>query len=175
MPIQPMSNRSSMPSRPSVASALHFTPLEWDLLVGLPRQVLIAATAAEHDTPKHTVAEGLAGIEAIAAGRASPSRLVRDVVAAIYAEPLEDSPATGELTDPATGLAGMLAECRAAARLLTDRTPAEDAAAYRGWLAGIATTVCAAARTGGVLGFGGTPVSAAERRFLDELDAALRP
>ncbi len=172
MPIQPMPDRSWMPGRSSIASALQFTPAEWHLLVRLPRQVLIAATSAEHDTAKHTVAEGLAGIEAIAAGRASPSRLVRDVVAAIYAEP-DDVPVAGELTDPETGIASVLSECRVAAELLADRTPAPDAAAYRAWLSDIATTVCAAARTGGLLGFGGTPVSEAERLFLDELAAAL--
>jgi hypothetical protein len=174
MPIQPK------PGRSPVVSALQFAPAEWDLLTRLPRRVLIAATAVEiaataveHGSTRYTVAEGLAGIEAIAAGRASPSRLVRDIVAAIYAEPDDDPSAAEELTDPQTGIASMLAECRAAARLLADRTPAVDAAAYRGWLSDIAATVCAAARTGGISG--STAVSAAEQTFLDQLAAALAP
>jgi hypothetical protein len=135
--------------------------------------VLIAATSAERDNAKHTVAEGLAGIEAIAAGRASTSRLVREVVAAIYAEPDEDVPAAEEFSDPDLGIAGVLAECRAVARLLGERVPPLDAAAYRQWLSDIATTVCAAARSGGLLGIGGTAISRAERRFLDELARSL--
>jgi hypothetical protein len=150
-----------------MTTALNFTPTEWGLLVRLPGRVLVAATSAERDSAKHTVAEGLAGIEAIAAGRASPSRLVRDTVAAIYAERDEDVPAAEEFTDPRAGIAAVLAECRTAGRLLGQRTPADDAAAYRRWLTDIARTVCSAARTGGL-------VSAAEQRFLDELADVLR-
>jgi hypothetical protein len=170
MPIKPTPDRSRIPGRSSIVSALQFAPAEWDLLVRLPRRVLLAA-ASIHDTTRHTVAEGLAGIEAIAAGRTSPSRLVRDIVAAIYAEPDDDLPGPEELTDPPARVAGVLAECRAAGWLLADRTPAADAAAYRGWLSDVAMTVCAAARP---FGLGGrTPVSPAERMFLDELAAAL--
>jgi hypothetical protein len=148
--------------------------MEWDLLVRLPGRVLVAATSAEPDGARQTVAEGLAGIEAIAAGRASPSRLVRDVVAAIYAERDDDPPSAEEFTNGWVGIAGVLAECRAVSRTLADRTPSADAAAYRGWLLAIAGTVCAAARTGGIFWLGGEQVTTAERRFLDELAAALR-
>jgi hypothetical protein len=170
-----------MPYRPVSRStvAFSFPPGEWDLLVRLPGRVLVAATSAEPDGARQTVAEGLAGIEAIAAGRASPSRLVRGVVAAIYAEPVDDAddaddaPGAEELTDAWAGIAEVLAECRAASRALADRVPAPDAAAYRGWLLAVAGTVCAASRTGGLFGFGGERVSEAEWRFLDELAAAL--
>jgi hypothetical protein len=163
-----------MPSQPIPSQTpLVLAPHDWALLVKLPRRVLIAATSAERDNAKHTVAEGLAGIEAIAAGRASTSRLVRHVVAAIYAEPDEDAPAAEEFADPDAGIASVLAECRAVARLLSERVPPADAGAYRQWLTDIATTVCAAARSGGVLGFAGTAISPAERRFLDELSRSL--
>jgi hypothetical protein len=182
MPSQPLSSQplsshrlsshpgpSQLPSSPPREFPL--ASKEWALLVTLPRRVLIAATSAERDSAKHTVAEGLAGIEAIAAGRASPSRLVHDVVAAIYAEPdLDDAPTAEEFTDPEVGIAGVLADCRLAARLLADRVPRADAGAYRDWLTDIATAVCSAARTGGIFGFGAVTVSPAERRFLDELN-----
>jgi hypothetical protein len=164
MPYQPI-HRSNM--------AFSFPPGEWELLVRLPGRVLVAVVSAEPDGARQTVAEGLAGIEAIAAGRASPSRLVRDVVAAIYAERDDDAPVAEEFVDAWTGTASVLAECRAAARTLADRVPAPDAAAYRAWLATIAGTVCAAARSGGLFGLGGEPVSPAERRFLDDLAEAL--
>src|SRR5262249_30860938 len=124
---------------------------EWELLVRLPGRVVVAATSVQPDTPRRTVAEGLAGIDAIAAGRASASRLVRDVVAAIYAETGDDeSPATAELSDPV----GVLAGCREAARVLARRTGREDLDAYRHWLEAIAARVCQAARSGGLLGLG---------------------
>src|SRR5512138_130492 len=83
MPYQPSSKpRTEMPFRRE----------EWDLLVRLPGRVVVAATLADPGIPRRAVAEGLAGIDAIAAGRASMSRLVRDVVAAIYDE-ADDRPA----------------------------------------------------------------------------------
>src|ERR1041385_7511416 len=95
-----------MPIQPSVTTALHYTPAEWNLLLRLPAQVLVAATSAEHDSAKHTVAEGIAGIEAIAAGRASPSSLVRDVVTAIYAERDGDAPDASDASDGSDGSDG---------------------------------------------------------------------
>lgn len=150
-----------------------YPPAEWALLVRLPARVMIAATSAEADSPRRTVAEGLAGMDAIAAGRASDSDLVRAVVAAIYAESEDDQPAAEEFTDRAAGLAGVLATCEAAARVLAARADPADSAAYRQWLQNIAARVCRASRFGGVRGIGGDRFSAAERRFLADLGAAL--
>lgn len=171
-----------MPSQPTSgqATGLVFRSGEWELLTRLPARVMIAATSAEADSARRTVAEGLAGLDAIAAGRSSPSQLVRAVVATIYAESTgpgvaEDLPVAEEFTDRAAGLAGVVADCRAASTLLADRAPAPDAEAYRQWLLEIAHTVCRTARTGGVLGLGGNRVSDAERRFLADLTRALGP
>jgi hypothetical protein len=150
-----------------------YPPTEWELLVGLPGRVMIAAISAEPDSPRRTVAEGLAGMEAIAAGRASDSDLVRAVVAAIYARSEDDQPAVDEFTDRASGPAEVLAGCEAAARVLAARADPADSAAYRQWLQSIAVRVCGASRSGGVLGIGGERSSAAERRFLADLGAAV--
>jgi hypothetical protein len=163
MPIQPViRQRTELP----------FTRDEWDLLVKLPGRVVVAATSAARDTARHTVSEGLAGIDAIAAGRASASRLVRDVVSSIYDEVAEDAPVAEEFHDPESGIAEVLADCRAAARILADRAGIEDADAYRHWLESIAARVCQAARTGGRLGFGGPLINPAERQFLINMGAA---
>jgi hypothetical protein len=145
-------------------NALSFPPSEWDLLVRLPGRVLIAATSVERDSARHTVADGLAGIEAIAAGRASPSRLPPDVVAAIYAEQIGDTD-PWEFADPRSGIASVLADCRVGARILERRATCADATSYRDWLVDIAVTVCSATRGGRI-----TP---AERRFLADLSLAL--
>src|SRR5690348_9328225 len=86
-----------------------FSRNEWDLLVRLPGQVLIAATSAEPDSPRRTVAEGLAGIDAIAAGRGSHNALVRGVVATIYAERDDDGPTAVEFNDRESGIAAVVA------------------------------------------------------------------
>jgi hypothetical protein len=162
-----MSYRPTAPRR--VESA--FRRDEWELLVRLPGQVVVAATSAEADSPRRTVTEGLAGIEAIAAGRDSASGLVRDVVAEIYHE-TDTPPAAEEYRDPAAGIAGVLACCGQAAEVLATRATREDADAYRHWIEAIATRVCHAAGGTDLLGFGGPPVSAAEWHFLAELAAA---
>jgi hypothetical protein len=163
-----------MANQPAVRhrTELPFRDEEWDLLVRLPGQVVVAATSAQSDTARRTVAEGLAGLEAIAAGRASGSRLVRDVVAAIYQEPGEDQPAAEEFNDRVAGIAGVLADCRTAARVLAYRADHEDGDAYRHWLESVAARVCQAARTGGALGLGGVLISPAERQFLSDMGAA---
>jgi len=163
-----------MPYQPTSRPTITVPPREWELLVRLPGRVLVAATSAQPDNARHTVAEGLAGIEAIAAGRASPSQLVRDVVAAVYAEQLaDDAPTAEEFTDRPGGIARVLAECRAATRTLAATVSRADADAYRRWLIDIAVTVCAAARTGGLFGLGGDRISTSEARFLDDLSQAL--
>jgi hypothetical protein len=162
-----MSNQPATGQR----TELPFRRAEWDLLVKLPGRLVVAATSAQADPARRTVAEGLAGIDAIAAGRASASRLVRDVVAAIYDEP-DDRPAAEEFRDPAAGTAEVLADCRVAVRLLIERAGRMEADAYRHWLVAIATRVCHAARTGGVLGVAGAAISPAERTFLAGLAAA---
>ena len=168
-----MSNppREPMPGQSSAAGS--FARDEWELLTTLPRRVLIAATSAEADTQRRTVAEGLAGIEAIAAGRSSESALVREVVTAIYAEEDADAPTAEEFDDRTAGIAQTLAACRHATALLSARGTPSDAAAYRSWLTDVAAAVCGAAKTGGVLGIGGARISVAERRFLDELRDSL--
>jgi hypothetical protein len=198
MPSQPASGHP-----PSVAHLvrLAFPHGEWNLLTRLPRQVMIAATSAEPDSPRRTVAEGLSGLDAIAAGRRSDSDLVRAVVAAIYAgteqrhgqhpdpgqrrldqpdartEPRraddEDLPVAEEFRDRAAGLADTLDACRRATDLLAIRADPADSAAYRQWVESIAVRVCDAARSGGVLGFGGDLRSAAEEAFLADLAEAL--
>jgi hypothetical protein len=169
-----------MPSRSGpregVGTAAFTTP-EWSALVALPRRVIVAATSAEADDPRRTVAEGLAGLEAVAAGRAFDSDLVRAVVADFYAETEGDptdgeTPVAEEFADRAAGLAAVLHDCREATRVLGRADPA-DSAAYRQWIQWIAARVCAAARSGGVLGVGGEQVSTKERRFLADLGTAL--
>src|SRR5262245_4616026 len=142
---------------------------EWELLVTLPRRVLMAAAAAEA-AEGHGDAEGIAGIEAIAAGLASPSPLVREVVASIYSESHQEPT---ELLGDGDALQ-TLAACRYASELLASRCSPEDAAAYRGWLHHIAAVVSGVAQ--GMSGIGASGrVALVESRFLYALGGVLRP
>lgn len=164
-----------MPNPPSHAKEtnLPFSPDQWVLLTHLPARVMIAAATTA--TPRgRTVPDGIVGLDAIAAGHASSSDLVRAVVAAIYAEPDRDPPAVDQLAAPPPGRAEVLAECRAASTVLRARARPVDSAAYRNWLETIAARVCGASRGGKVSCVSGARARAAEHHFLAALGAALR-
>jgi hypothetical protein len=146
-----------------------FPSAEWDLLVSLPGQVVVAATSADADGSRRSVAAALAGLDAIAAGRGSSNALVREVVGTIYSE-RGVGPTVFGATDRATGLAQVLVACRQAAAALAEHGTAEDRAAYEQWLESIAFRVCDVNNPAGTSGAGGP--DATERRFLSDLTDA---
>jgi hypothetical protein len=150
-----------------------FSDEEWGLLVGLPQSVLTAASAAEHDGTRRTLAENAAGLETIAAGRESASPLVAAVAGEIVArvgdpEDGAELPAI-EPADPRAVIEDVLNRAAEATRLLAKRVDEGEAGAYKHWLMEIAEHVVSAASSGGILGIGGDVVSAAEQRFRDRL------
>ncbi len=153
---------------------LAFEPHEWELLTRLPARIMIAAASAEPDSGRRTVDEGLAGINAIAAGASSESDLVKAVVAAIYAEADPDPPTAEQFRDRVSGMTEVFVSCRAAALVLDAHATPADALAYRQWVESIADRVCGAASSGDVLGLGGVAHSPAEQEFLHQLSEALR-
>lgn len=162
-------NARPVRSSKAPASATAFERDEWELLVTLPRRVLLAAAAAEPEEARGA-AEGIAGIEAIASGLASPSPLVREVVGSIYSE----SHSEPEELLGGDGMLQTLSACRYAAEVLASRAGDDDAQAYRAWLCHIAAVVTGVAQ--GVSG--GTPtgrVGLLESRFLYALSGVLRP
>ncbi|MFG1779247.1 hypothetical protein ACGFIR_08200 [Micromonospora sp. NPDC049051] len=154
-----------------------FSDEEWGLLVGLPQSVLTAASAAESDGTRRTMAENAAGLETIAAGRESASPLVAAVAGEIISR-VGDPEAGEELpviapSDPRGYLEDVLGRAKEAAALLAARTDEGEAGAYKHWLVDIAEQVVGAASSGGILGLGGDVVSDSERRFRDRLAQVL--
>jgi hypothetical protein len=141
---------------PRESVLLAFEPHEWELLTRLPARIMIAATLARSDSVRPTVDEGLAGLNAIAAGAASDSGLVRAIVASIYAEADPDPHTAEQSRDRSTGIAEVLVSCRAAALVLTARATPADALTYREWVLAIAAH------------------SLAEQKLLQDLTDALR-
>lgn len=159
---------------PVPAAGQGLDPAQWRLLVRLPADVMMAAISVQDGGAGRTVPEGLAGLDAIAAGRGSDSDLVRAVVSAIFAQHEEPpgGPERPELA-PAERQAQVLRDCRTAVELLRSEVDPADAAAYRHWVRQIAVRVLGAARSGGLLGLGNERLSAAEQAFLDQLGAVL--
>ena len=146
-------------------SAGSYSVTEWDLITGLPGRVIVIATQPGPGRPYPGVAAGLAGLEAVAAGRAFDSDLVRAVVATIYSR---HDGATAPEPCPAD-LVDVLAACRAVVRILDRRADPADSAAYRQWVQSVAARVC---RTGSAVLPDGT-LAPADRRLLERLGGAL--
>ncbi|RIV37861.1 hypothetical protein [Micromonospora radicis] len=154
-----------------------FSDEEWGLLVGLPQSVLAAASAAESDGTKATMAESAAGLEGISAGRESASPLVAAVAGELVTR-VGDPEAGEELPlvtpdDPRGYAEDVLARAKEATTLLAAKVDEGEAGAYRHWLVEIADQVVGAASSGGILGLGGSVVSPSERRFRDRLSQVL--
>lgn len=160
-----------------VYSTLGFSDEEWGLLTGLPLAVLTAASAAESDGTRRTLAEGAAGLEAVSAGREGASPLVAAIAQEVVSR--AGDPEAGEQLalatpdDPQAYLKDVLDRAAAAAALLRAKVDEGEAGAYGHWLVGIAEQVVTAAPSGGVLGIGGDLVTEPERRFRDELAKVL--
>ncbi|MFG3421454.1 hypothetical protein [Micromonospora sp. NPDC047730] len=154
-----------------------FSDEEWGLLVGLPQSVLTAASAAESDGTKRTMAENAAGLETISAGRESASPLVAAVAGEVVSR-VGDPEAGEELpviapSDPRAYLEDVLGRAKEAAALLAAKVDEGEAGAYKHWLVDIAEQVVGAASSGGILGLGGDVISDSERRFRDRLSQVL--
>ncbi|MER7008369.1 hypothetical protein ABT297_35705 [Dactylosporangium sp. NPDC000555] len=154
MSSQPASGPSG---RPAIRVDLPLRRQEWDLLVRLPRSVLVAACAGDERV------DAVAGVEAIAAGQRSRALLVRGVVAAIFAEQLTDNDIDAAAAEPAT----VLVDCGHAVRLLAERLGSDVALAYGEWLMDIAASIGRAAWAPGRIRLGGVEIQLAERRFVN--------
>lgn len=154
-----------------------FSDDEWGLLVGLPQSVLTAASAAETDGARRTMAESAAGMESISSGRESASRLVsavaQEVVSRVGDPEMGEELPMIEPDDPQAMIADVLDRALTVSLLLAHKVDEGDAGAYKNWLVKIADHVVSAAPSGGLLGIGGEVVTDNERRFRDHLAQAL--
>ncbi len=146
------------------ANAGPYSTTEWDLLTGLPGRVIVAAAQPGPGRPARGVSAGVAGLDAVAAGRAFDSDLVRAVVAEIYARH-DGAPLSAAHTD----LVDVLAACRTVVRVLDRRADPADSAAYRQWVQSVAARVCGTASAA----FPGAALAPVDRRLLDRLGVAL--
>ncbi|WP_233559155.1 hypothetical protein [Micromonospora radicis] len=162
-----MSERSERADRRDarVHRADGYSDTDWNLLTGLPGRVIVVSALPAPGRPHPGVAAGLAGLDAVAAGRAFDSDLIRAVVAAIYARHDGAHPPPEWRAD----LVDVLAACRAVVRVLDRRADPADSAAYRQWVQSVAARVCRTASS--VLPDGALAPS--DRRFLDRLGDAL--
>ncbi len=160
-----------------MARQTQYTAEEWEILAGLPQLITVAAISAEKDDPQETIREGIAGLRGILSGARARTELVRFVVADFDGDRDEQGnllPIAHEFTNRQAGIAMTLEQCRKAVHILAAKATPEEAAEYREWLVTIAQDVCAAVRSGGVFGLGGTRISPAEEEFINKLATTLQ-
>ena len=163
-----------------MADKTTFTADEWSQLLQGVMAAGIAVTAAEPSGLWGMLKEGMASSRALlqAKAGAGSTQLMSAVVESF--ETSEGRNIAREGLQAALQGAKrdeMKARCievvRRAADVVDARAP-EDAPAFKRWLLQISTDVAEASKEGGFLGFGGTPVSEAEKATVAEISSALK-
>lgn len=157
-----------------------FTTDEWQLLLESVMMTGIAVTAADPSGFWGMLKESFASSSALlhAKSGATPNPLVKAIVNDFETSDGR-SVARAGLSEKLKGANPLeiktrsIATLQQAAAVVDAKAPA-DAAAYKGWLYEIGQKVAEAANEGGFLGFGGIPVSDAEKATLDEISSALK-
>jgi hypothetical protein len=163
-----------------MASKASFTPEEWDQIRDSVMMAAIAVTAAEPSGLWGAVQESLASGSALAQAKMDPgsNELIKAVVADYETAEGRSAARDGLKTKfagskPADVRTRAVEAPRQVSALIDAKAPG-DASAFKTWLRQISPRVAEAAKEGGFLGFGGVPVSEAEKVTLAEISAALK-
>ena len=162
-----------------MATKANFAPEEWNRLVGSVMVAGMAVTASDPSGLWGLMKEGLAGGWAMLEARQNPhaNELIKAVAndfansdtRSATRDALQTKFKVNDISEIKTKA---IDELRAVAGLLDTKAPG-DAPAFKDWLREIAQKAAEAANEGGFLGFGGVPVSDAEKATLAEIAAAL--
>ncbi|HEV2706241.1 MAG TPA: hypothetical protein VGV59_09980 [Pyrinomonadaceae bacterium] len=152
-----------------------FSQEEWRSLLRAPLLVGYAVAGAAPSKQDDFVREMAAVADGIAAGegRAGEDSLLGAVVADIIANAEDEQRGQTERlsVDEVRGRA--LEVCRAAAAVLKAKANAGEAYEYKRWLLLLAERVAAAAKEGGLFGFGGEQISGSEIATINEIGEAI--
>lgn len=162
-----------------MASKTTFTPEEWKQVLEGVMLSGMAVTAAEPSGLFGVLKESMATGKALLAAKSDPAsnELIKAVVAE-YETGDGRKLASDQLKSRLKGNTSAdirnksIAALRDLSTLLDTKAPS-DAAAFKVWLTHIAEDAAEASKEGGFMGFGGTPVSEAEKATLSELSSAL--
>jgi hypothetical protein len=144
-----------------------FNAEEWSTLVEAPVLAgMRVVTAGRGGTIRESMAMGK--VYAAARQKQGGSELLDELVSS---PPTMEPQRVGSTGD----IKGAVDErLREAVAILEAKATADELEAYRSFVATLAETVASAHKEGGFMGVGGTEVSDAERKALDEIAATLR-
>jgi hypothetical protein len=152
-----------------------FTPEEWKGLLKAPMLAGYAVAGAAPSGQSDFIQEMSAVADAIIEGgqRATKDSLLSAVVADITANAEDEQRGQTEKLSVGEVKERALANCREVASILKAKAGAEEADEYKRWVVGVAYKVAAAAKEGGLLGFGGEQVSGSEVEIINEIGEAI--
>ncbi|MCA1564425.1 MAG: hypothetical protein LC803_01965 [Acidobacteria bacterium] len=152
-----------------------FTPEEWKSLLRAPMLAAYAVAGAAPSKQDDFVREMGAVAEGVieGEGRAAKGSILEAVIADIYANADDDQRGPTEKLALDEVKVRALTTCRAAATALETKAGAEEAYEYKRWVLVVAEKVAAAAKEGGVFGFGGEQISGSEIATINEIGEAI--
>jgi hypothetical protein len=159
-----------------------YTPEEWAAITEAPATTGIAMALAGASGLFGTLGEAFASTSALVEGMKSENPLIRaisareELIAAQRGakELLKEPMSGGDLTTIQNKVRmAALDLLRTAVQAVEAKGTAEDLAAYRAFIHGLADKVANAAKEGAFLGFGGERVSEGERTMLMAIDTAI--
>jgi len=172
-----------------MATKTDFTPEEWQSIMTAPglttMYIVVAAPSGPIGAVKELMASGKTIAGSLERGAANPllQAVFEDLKAQMEAakdKKEKPSPVSPELEQklkqaktPDAARAVIGGDLQQVLTLITSKATADEMSEFNGWLMVIAHNVAEAAKEGGFLGFGGTPVSDAEQAALNDLSGML--
>lgn len=152
-----------------------FTPDEWKSLLKAPMLAAYTVAGAAPSQQEDFIREMAAVADAVVEGeqRSPKDSLLEEVIAGIVANAEDDQRGQTEKLSPDEVKARALDTCRAVALALETKVSAEEAYEYKRWVLVVAEKVAAAAKEGGLFGFGGEQISGSEVATINEIGEAI--
>lgn len=152
-----------------------FTPEEWKALLKAPMLAAYAVAGSAPSKQDDFIREMAAVADGVVEGesRAPKDSLLGAVIADIVANAEDESRGQTEKLSRDEVRARALDICRSAAAAAAAKAGPEEAYEYKRWVLVVAEKVAAAAKEGGLFGFGGEQVSGAEIATINEIGEAL--
>jgi hypothetical protein len=152
-----------------------FTPEEWKELLKAPMLAAYAVAGAAPSKQDDFILEMAAVADGVVEGehRAPKDSLLGAVIADIVASAEDEHRGQTEKLSLEDVRSRALATCRAAAAAVETKVTPQEAYEYKRWVLIVTEKVAAAAKEGGLFGFGGKQVSEAEIATINEIGEAL--
>jgi hypothetical protein len=154
----------------------NFTPEEWKNLLRAPMLAGYAVAGAAPSKQDDFVREMAAVADGIVEGEggAAKGSLLGTVIADIIANAGDEQRGRTEKLSIEEARSTALDTCRAVADVLESKVSPEEAYEYKRWVLVLAERVAAAAKEGGLFGFGGEQISGSEVATINDIGEAIR-